>query len=105
VQHLTHWHTMTDCIVMGSYATKEQAEHAVYEQMQLAVSALLRRWTRDLLDNGVITFAVAADEVEGWLIEQCSHPLDECDPPDEPQETGDGRDRLGHPYRTESDLW
>lgn len=67
---------------MGSYPTKEQAEHAVYEQMRVAATALLQRWTRDLLANGVITYGVADDEVEGWLIEQCSRPSRECDPSD-----------------------
>ena len=104
MNHRTHWHIITDCAVMGSYTTKEQAENTVYKYMHIAALALLRRWTRHLMDNGVVTYSIAEDEVESWVIEPCSRPLNECDPLDETHSTGGAR-RFGYLRRTGDDQW
>ncbi len=102
MDHSTHWHIITDCEVMASYTTKEQAENGVYGYMRNAAFALLSRWTQDLMDNGVVSCGIEADEVEGWLIEQCSRPLDECDPVEGSPGAGHGR-RLDYFRRTGDD--
>jgi hypothetical protein len=78
VNGITHWHTITDCEVMGSYPSRELAEHAVYTHMRGTVGALLERWTQDLLDTGVVVLDVARDEIEGWIVEPCRQEVDHC---------------------------
>lgn len=76
---ITHWHIITDCEVIGSYVSREQAEHVVYGHMRGTARALLERWTQDLLDNGVVALDVARDEIEGWIVEPCHRRVDRCD--------------------------
>lgn len=102
MDHSIHWHTITDCSVMGSYASKEQAEHAISRYMDEVADALVRRWTRELLDRGVVTFDMKADEVESWIVVSCNRPLPECDPPTE-SERAEGRESFGHPHRPDID--
>lgn len=104
MRNLTHWHIISDCAVMGSYTTKEQAENAVYEQMLGAVHALLDRWTRQLMDKSVITCNMADNEVESWLIDECDRPLTECDPVEDSPASGQGG-RLGYLQRTDDEQW
>ena len=76
---ITHWHIITDCEVMGSFVSREQAEHAVYEHMRATASALLQRWTRDLMDEGIVMLDIGRDEIEAWILEPCRRELDRCD--------------------------